>query len=77
MNSLRKLSGQSFGSLTLAFPLSPRLGGRRTPPACLQALQVALYEITEPKTFSILDARLLSTYIAYGCHLPSISSIIY
>ena len=74
MNSLRKLFGQSFGSLTLAFPFSPRLGGRRTPPVCLQ---VALYEITEPKTFSILGARLLSTYIAYGCYLPSRSSIVY
>lgn len=50
MNSLRKVFGQSFGSLTLAFPLSPRLGGRRTPPTRLQAYQVALYELTEPQT---------------------------
>ena len=49
MNSLRKVFGQSFGSLTLAFPLSPRLGGRRTP-ARLQAYQLALYELTEPQT---------------------------
>ena len=36
-----KVFRQSFGSLTLAFPLSPRLGGRQTPPARLQAHQVA------------------------------------
>ena len=55
MNSFRKVFGKSFGSLPLAFPLSPRLGGRRTP---LQAHHVALDEVNESKTFSTLGARL-------------------
>ena len=50
MTPLQEVFKQSFEHLTLAFPLSPRLGRRRTPHTCLQAHQVPLYELTEPQT---------------------------